>query len=104
VVAISSVEDLAAEGRTHDEASVGEAGEFALYGADAGFDLAGDLAVKKDSSGAPRRSARIWPRVWPRSRSPRDGVAVLILSTLVLKMSTGGSREPEAFGGGRDQS
>jgi len=44
VVAIGSIEDLAAEGGTPDEAGVGEAGEFALHGANAGGDFAGDLA------------------------------------------------------------
>jgi hypothetical protein len=44
VVAIGSVKDLAAEGGTHDESGIGEAGEFALDGADAGCDLPGDLA------------------------------------------------------------
>ena len=44
MVAIGSVKDLAAQGGTQDEAGIGEAGEFALYGADAGCDLAGDLA------------------------------------------------------------
>ena len=47
MVAIGSVEDLTAEGGTHDEAGVGETGEFALHGADAGFDLPGDLAGEK---------------------------------------------------------
>lgn len=44
VVAIGSVKDLAAEDGAHDESGIGEAGEFALHGADAGCDLSGDLA------------------------------------------------------------
>ena len=49
VSAIGAKKDLGTNGCALDEACCGEKSEFSLHGADAGFDLAGDLADKEGS-------------------------------------------------------